>query len=112
MTVITPDEVYTAKRVRSGVTLKGPWELIVVVDERGKNEITLFPVNVPSRVEEGGRFRILEIRKVKAGFKKKDDGSWSPNTTADVLVEPIVTDVEGFEDDGDPWDSIGDDLPL
>jgi len=112
MTVIAPDEVYEAKRFRSGVTLKGPWELIVVDDERGKNEVTLFPVNVPSHITEGCKFRVLEIKRLKAGFRKKDDGSWSPNTSADVIVEPIITDVEGFEDDGDPWDSIGDDLPL
>lgn len=112
MTVIAPGEEYTAKRFRSGVTSKGPWELVVVDDERGKNEVTLFPVNVPSHVLEGGKFRILEIKKVKTGFKKKDDGTWNPNTTADVVVEPVITEMEGFEDDGDPWDSIDDELPM
>lgn len=39
--------VYKAKRVRWGENDHGRWELVVVAGDKGRQEITIFPENVP-----------------------------------------------------------------
>ena len=47
---IEKDGVYKAKRVRWGENDHGKWELVVVASDKGKQEITIFPENVPCGV--------------------------------------------------------------
>ena len=52
---IEKDGVYKAKRVRWGENDHGKWELVVVASDKGKQEITIFPENVPCGVKEDAR---------------------------------------------------------
>ena len=82
---------YTAHRVRTGEASRGPWELIVVrEDGRAHREVTIFARNTPSGVEEGGRFRVLEITSAGPRRGKNADGTWTnyEKTSIEAIVEP------------------------
>ena len=68
---------YTAKRFRSGTGPKGDWEVVVVKAEgKARQEITIFPTNIPTGITEGGTFRIDDISAVEVRIQKKQDGTW------------------------------------
>lgn len=109
---ITNGEVYTAKRVRSGIAGRGAWELIVV--ESGKDEITLWVTNTPSGVTEGGELRIKSIDSLtkkrvayKDGKMVRDrsvrDVEWRTEVDANVTVEAVGFEECPFELDDPPF---------
>lgn len=94
---------YTAMRVRSGESSRGPWELIVVKEEgKGKKEITIWTTNSPSGVIEGNMFRIKNVSLIKYGARKDNYGNWKDDVSIEAEVEPI-----GYAG-GDVFEDIGD----
>lgn len=85
---------YTAKRFRTGEGDKGVWELIVVKAEgKARQEILVFPTNVPTGITEGGTFRIDDIRSVEVRVQKNPDGTWGgEKTRVNAEVTAIVYD--------------------
>lgn len=128
---LTVGEIYRAERFRSGESARGHWELISVKDQKKKNEVTIFPTNIPTGVTERGQFRIKKITSLTNGMKKRGD-KWEVNVTCEAEIEAITTDIPGFADDmpgisvdtdnvwadanmGDiktPWDNDDDDYSL
>jgi hypothetical protein len=101
MVKIVDGERYTAARFRSGESERGPWEVITVKEEgRAKQEITIFPTNIPTGVTEGGSFAIYKITSVARKKKKDSAGNW---TLVDVCVEcecePVAAPSLDIDDD-------------
>lgn len=92
MNIIKKGDVYTASKRRFGKSDKGDWEMLTVTDEKGHNAIAVFVSNRPSKVEEGGSFRIEEISAVSVKTRKDDKGAW----WTDVSVNAQVTEVKSF----------------
>ena len=104
---------YTAARFRSGSSDRGEWELIVIRPEgKSRQEITIFPVNVPSGIREGDVFSVQEILSVSVKKSKDRDGNWGADkTSVDAFVKPFsVDDIGDFGDDSGMFDC--DDLEL
>lgn len=79
---------YTAESHKTGTGEKGDWECITLKDENGKNPVTIFVTNRPSRVEEGSRFRIDRITGISSGVRKVDD-RWLQSTKIFATVAPV-----------------------
>jgi len=104
MITVARGEVYKAFRFRYGASERGRWEVVVVREQgRAKQEITIFPTNLPSGVKEGGAFMIKEIRSVTRKKRKDGIGEW---TLTDVNVEAEIVPI----DDGDV--NLEGDLPF
>lgn len=121
MTKLTVDEVYTANKFRSGSSGRGDWEMFCVLDEKGKNEIAIYPTNMPTGGRENCSFKLKNIVEVKNGVRKGTDGKWYPAVSVSGEVEVIKSDINldvDFDVDegtlpwetGDVMDDIG--LPL
>lgn len=95
---------YTASRVRSGSGSRGDWELVVIRPEgKARQEITIFPTNVPCGVKEGDVFSVKEISAVSVKRSKNAEGVWSGDkTSVDAVIVPFSVDdldeIDGFED--------------
>lgn len=50
-----------AHTVRGGSNHKGDWELIKVQEEKGKKSVSIWVMDAPSGVVEGGTFRVEDI---------------------------------------------------
>ena len=85
---------YTAKRFRSGTGDKGDWELVVVKAEgKARQELVIFPTNIPSGITEDGTFRVDNIRSVEIRVQKNPDGTWgAEKTRVEAEVTAIVYD--------------------
>lgn len=120
MLKIEKDGVYRAIRVRSGEAERGPWELVAIADDKNpKRTMTIFAANAPCGCIENQEFKIKEIVSLKYGWKRDKDQQWKPETTVEAVLEPIASEIDGFDGMDDigstPWDSAGDDwdkLPL
>ena len=129
MNRITTGQVYVASRVFKGTAAERKYEIIGVVDERGKDEITIF-VNdkfIPSGIEKGDRFRLNAITEVahywKKGLKwnpetKSKEEGWIENFNVNADVALLSSDLAGVDlSDADdlggvlPWEDDGG-LPL
>lgn len=98
---------FKAALVRSGVSSRGNWELIVVKEEgRGKRQITIWPTNAPSGVVEGNLFRIKNIPVVKYGARKDQNGNWRDDVSIEAEVESM-----SYTDNGSAFDDL-DDCPF
>lgn len=76
--------VYTAFRYRSGISDKGRWEVIMVRESGpSKQEMTIFPANLPSGVSEGAKFKVKDILSVTRKKRKDAEGKW---TMTDVCI--------------------------
>ena len=107
MTTVTIGEVYHSKKFRSGSSSNGPWELMSIVDDKGKNEVTIFASNIPCGGSDGCHFKLTKIDEVKFGMRKnKNDDKWYPSVTVQAEVEVIKSDIEDFGDQ-----SVLDELP-
>ena len=91
MNRIEEGKVYKALRQRTGTSSSGEWELLVVADEKGNNELAVFTENHPSGVKEGGSFRIERILSVSYGNKKDSNGVWRPNVSVNARVQPVFS---------------------
>ena len=124
MTELEVGQVYTARLVRSGSSPRGQWEVITVSDKRQKCDVAIFPRNIPTGVIEGGQFKLVEILKMKNGFRKDKNDRWQPSVTCDAILEPIESEFDtgltGVDDvnwddlaaaGDDPWADIAE-LPM
>lgn len=85
-------EEYPIARFRSGISDRGAWEVITVKEEgRSKQEVTIFPDNVPSGAKEGGNIVIKNISGVTRKKKKDSMGNW---TQVDVCINAEIEAVE------------------
>jgi hypothetical protein len=115
MTSVKQGERYHAVAFKSGSSSNGDWELVRVSDERGKNDVTIFPANVPSGAYEDCDFVVKDIVEVKVGFKQnKKTQKWEQATTVVAVIEAIKSDINLDIDDGElPWDiPLDDDIGL
>lgn len=120
MNKITKGERYTTGRFYSGESSKGNWEMYKIVDDKGKNEVTVFPSNIPTGGRDNCDIVIKDILEVRVGFRQsKKDQKWYPETNITAEIEVIKSDIDvDFDvDEGElPWnegdmmDDIG--LPL
>ena len=119
MTKLEVGQRYHSDKFFSGNSSNGPWELLNVADDKGKNDISIFPANLPSGAHENCDFVIKEIKEVKFGPKKsKTTDKWFQQCTISAVIEVIKSDiiVDDFDDGPLPWeegelmDDIG--LPL
>lgn len=99
MIFIERGKAYLAHRVRSGVSEKGPWELITVKGQGyDRREIALYVMNNPSHIEEGDPFRVTDILSVRVNAEKDESGNWTKTkVSAMVYVETAL-----------PVDPVGD----
>ena len=84
-------KTYKAHRVRNGESETGPWEVVVVKEEGGAHrELTMFAVNAPSGVKEGGMFKLESITSIRMKRAKDNSGKWTLNDrpVIDVLITP------------------------
>ena len=91
MNKLETGKIYTAARHRTGTSANGSWELIATTDERGNNDIAVFASNIPSGVEEGGKFRIEKITAVSYGNKKDQSGNWRASISINAEVSPVMS---------------------
>jgi hypothetical protein len=115
MNHIVVGEIYRTTKHRSGTSKSGDWELFTILDERNRNEVTVFANNLPNKGYDGCQIKILSITEVKNGAKKGKDEKWyqvvSMNADVDVLESDLKSDGDPFEDlDGDdgklPWKEL------
>lgn len=95
--------VYEAKRVRSGTSSKGDWELIVVKpDKKGeRREVTLYVDNCPSGIREGDKFRVRYIESVSVNGNKGSNGEWLHDKTSMTVNIDIVEKFDPCDVDSD-----------
>lgn len=87
MNRITCGKIFKAENYRQGTTEKGKdWELLSVVDENGKNEISIFPVNVPCGVLKGQEFLLESIESISCGHRKGGDDKWFQTVSVNAIV--------------------------
>lgn len=99
-------KIYKASLVRSGVSQRGDWEMVKVVE--GRKEITIWPDNKPTGVTEGGEFEIETISSVKYGARKRQNGTWQDDVSITATIKPASTnsydfDADSFDDGELPW---------
>ena len=124
MTELKVGTSYVAKKKRSGTSDKGDWEMVTILDNRGKNEVAVFALNRPTGIQEGQKFTVESIQSLKWGFKKDRNDKWQPHCTCEAVIHPIgsefesgMTGMEGInwsEMSGagdDPWADIAE-LPM
>ena len=108
MTSIKAGERYHTTTFKKGTSSNGDCELLKVADAKGKNEVTIFPSNVPSGASEGCDFVVREIYELKVGMKQsKFDQKWYQQVTVSATIEAIKSDILtdlDLEDVGElPW---------
>lgn len=102
---VEKDGVYKAKRVRWGENDRGKWELVVVASDKGKQEITIFPENIPCGVKEDYMFTVNEINAVEVKVQKNKDGTWGKEKTRiEAYISPCLEQEDPF---GDVDDELG-----
>ena len=116
MNHIIVGEIYRTTKHRTGTSSSGPWELFTILDERSRNEVTVFANNLPNKGYDGCQIKILEITEVKNGSKKGANDKWyqtvSINAKVDVLESDLNPDADPFKDLNDdeggelPWNEL------
>lgn len=103
MVKIEKGGTYRAYRVRSGVSEKGPWELIAIKGDKGdRREMTLYVINYPSNIREFEEFKVTGIESVQVNAEKDVNGEWTrTKVSARVYVETALP--------CNPFDVLGDD---
>lgn len=91
---------YKATRVRSGENDRGEWELVVVKAEgRARQNLTIFPTNIPTGIHEGDIFKVNKIEGVAVKQKKDSNGNWTLQDT-NVWAELEKVSSDAFADLG------------
>ena len=104
MNKIAEGEVYFAVRVSSGTGKGKPWQMAVVADSGGNNQISVFFDNQPQPIGDGDKFEIRQINSVQFGFLLDKQGNWRPNCSVNAIVAKVVSFQEYFKD-GNPFTS-------
>ncbi len=109
MTKITKGERYTANKFLSGESERGAWEIVKIADEKGHNELTVFPSNIPTGITANGDFVVKDIVEIKYGFRRdKKTNEWKQEITVTAELEAIKSDIvfEDMGEDGElPWEA-------
>ena len=112
--------IYLAEWSYSGENSRGKYEMLKVVNEKGRDEITIFVNNKPSGIARGDRFCLNKvtdvIRKKRKGSvwnyetKQKEEG-WILDVEINADVTRVDNDLDGL--DGSLPDEFAgaDDLP-
>lgn len=130
MNRMTVGNIYVASFALAGNSSKGPYELIRVTDERGKDEITVFVNNecMPTGITKGDRFMLSKITEVSHYWRKgqvynketkqKTEG-WVEHFDINADIKRISSDLEGIDVDLPddfagvaPWDEVPTDEQL
>ena len=94
---------YRAKRVRWGENDHGRWELVVVAGDKGRQEITIFPANVPCGVKEDAMFTVDKISAVEVKVQRNPDKTWGKEKTrVEAEISPCLSP--------DPFGELNDEL--
>ena len=85
------NEVYTATKVHSGTSSKGPWELIVLEGKTKNDRLPIWVQNVPCNIVEGAKFAIAAINGASIKHIKPSDkyDKWQDEFSIDAVVMPI-----------------------
>jgi len=91
--ILKQGESFNVKEVKSGVSPKGEWMLLVAVDEKGKNRSSLFVDNIAEcgfkAGDENLRARLDEITSINMWQKKVEGKGWQVNTSINVKVSKV-----------------------
>ena len=130
MNRLTVGNVYRADWAFTGENNKGKYEMLKVVNEKGKEEIMIFVNNVPANIAKGDRFCLNEITDVIHKWRKgmvwnpqtrKREEGWVEEFDINAKVTRVDSDLTGASGDIDdfgfgaaPWDDLpaDDQLPL
>jgi hypothetical protein len=103
MNHIKVGEIYRCEKHRAGLsnaTSGQKWELFTILDEKKRNEITVFANNLPNKGSDGCSIKILSITEVKNGPKKsRKDDKWYQTVTINADVDVIESDINFDGDD-------------
>lgn len=86
-------EVYTATKVHSGTSAKGPWELIVLEGKSNNDRLPIWVENVPCNIVQGMKFCIAHISGVNIKHIKPSDryDKWQDEYSIKATVIPAET---------------------
>ena len=111
MNHIVVGEIYRCTKHRSGTSGSGAWELFTILDEKNRNEITVFANNLPNKGYDGCQIKILSISEVKNGAKRGKDDKWYQTVSMNADVDVLESDLASAG--GDPFEDLdGDDGEL
>lgn len=132
MNRLSVGNIYVASFAFAGNSSRGPYELVRVTDERGKDEITIFVNNdcIPSGIAKGDKFVLSKITEAAHYWRKgqvynketkqREEG-WVEHFDLNADIKRVSSDLDGIEgglpDDFEgvaPWDELSpdDQLPL
>lgn len=85
------NEVYTATKVHSGTSAKGPWELIVLEGKSNNDRLPIWVDNVPCNIAQGMKFTISLISGVNIKHKKPTEqyNKWQDEYSINAFVVPV-----------------------
>ena len=85
------NETYVAGKVHSGVSEKGPWELIVLEGKSRNDRLPIWVQNVPCNIVEGAKFAIAAISGVSIKHRKPTEkyDKWQDEYSIDAVVIPV-----------------------
>lgn len=85
------NQVYTANKVHSGVSKKGPWELIVLEGASNNDRLPIWVQNVPCNIVEGMKFIINVIDGVSIKHIKPNEryDKWQDVYSINAYVTPV-----------------------
>ena len=132
MNRLSVGNIYTASFAFSGSSSKGPYEIIRVTDDRGKDDITIFvnPSCIPTNIMKGDRFRLNKVTEVAHYWrkgqvwnkeKKQREEGWEERFDINADVKKLENDLPelnasefGDDDLGGalPWEDPDNELPL
>ena len=134
LNTISVGSTYRAKWAHSGQNPRGAYEMVKVVNDKDKEDITIFTNNCPTGITTNDRFVINKItavtRKWRKGNvwnaqKKEKEEGWIQEVEVNAEISRLDDELGGISGDlpdefGDfgsaraPWDDLPDDdqLPL
>lgn len=90
MIAINPKAKEPIVLVAYKVKVSDRWECIKVKGQGGdKKQITLWPVNIPTGIEEGDAFLVTSIDSFKYSSRKDNSGTWRDDISLNVSVERL-----------------------
>ena len=92
-TSVKVGETYIARKIFSGESSSGPWE-VVQIRTAGKRQpiIGLSVLNVPSGISHNGAFKVEKIHSVMVRNSQDKQGNWytGGSVTVKAEVSPVV----------------------
>lgn len=84
------DVVYTAEMVKSGISPRGPYEMVLFKSNGDHARLPIWVKNVPSGVVEGGKFVIKSITGAGIRHIKPSEryDKWQDEFSIDAVINP------------------------